>query len=160
MVQRHQRGFTLTERRLIWRIFILLLIKMYIVIVCTCTCTYTIARNIRLYYAWASGSGGLFPLYILHQEDKMQKYETIDVTQAGEIVTIALNRPKFNLFNERMMRELTHAFSSQRENTTARFIILTARGEHFSGGIDLKEINDKGFGTFKPLFKVFFCNLF
>lgn len=75
----------------------------------------------------------------------MQSYETIDVTQAGEIVTIALNRPKFNLFNERMMRELAHAFSSQRENTTARFIILTAKGEHFSGGIDLKEINDNGF---------------
>ena len=75
----------------------------------------------------------------------MQKYETIDVTQAGETVTIALNRPKLNLFNERMMRELTHAFSSQRENTAARFIILTARGEHFSAGIDLKEINDGGF---------------
>lgn len=75
----------------------------------------------------------------------MEKYETLDITQAGEIVTVALNRPKLNLFNERMMRELAHAFSSQRENTTARFIILTARGEHFSGGIDLKEINDRGF---------------
>lgn len=75
----------------------------------------------------------------------MQEYESIEVNQAGEIVTVALNRPKLNLFNERMMRELIHAFSSQRENTTARFIILTAGGDHFSGGIDLKEINDRGF---------------
>jgi len=75
----------------------------------------------------------------------LQHYESIDVTQAGEIVTVVLNRPKLNLFNERMMRELTHAFSQQRENTKARFIILTARGNHFSGGIDLKEINDRDF---------------
>jgi len=94
---------------------------------------------------WYQDSGYLFPRFTWHQEENLQNYDTIDVTQAGEIVTIALNRPKLNLFNERMMRELTHAFSSQRENTTARFIILTARGEHFSGGIDLKEINDGGF---------------
>ena len=75
----------------------------------------------------------------------MEQYDTIDVNQTGEIVTIALNLPKLNLFNETMMRELTHAFSCQRENMTARFIILTARGDHFSGGIDLKEINDGGF---------------
>lgn len=79
------------------------------------------------------------------KEENLQEYETIDVNQAGETVTIALNRPNFNLFNERMMRELTHAFLSQRENTAARFIVLTARGEHFSGGIDLKEINESGF---------------
>jgi len=72
-------------------------------------------------------SQGVFIHCLFPQEEKLQEYEFIDVTQAGEIVTVALNRPKLNLFNERMMRELIRAFSTQRENTSARFIILTAR---------------------------------
>ena len=78
----------------------------------------------------------------------MNSYETIKVTQSGEVLTIALNRPKLNLFNEKMIRELTHAFTIQRENVSIRFIILTAIGENFSAGVDLK---DFGGGDFSPI---------
>ena len=69
----------------------------------------------------------------------MQNYETLQLTRSGEILEIALNRPKLNLFNEKMIRELTHAFTSQRECMDIRFIILKANGENFSAGADLKE---------------------
>lgn len=75
----------------------------------------------------------------------MENYETIKITQSGEILTVALNRPKLNLFNEKMIRELTHAFRSQRENVNIRFIILTAIGDNFTSGVDLREINQGGF---------------
>jgi enoyl-CoA hydratase len=78
----------------------------------------------------------------------LKNYETLKVTQSGEVLTIALNRPKLNLFNEKMIRELTHAFLIQRENVSIRFIILTAIGENFSAGIDLKEFGD---GDFSPI---------
>ena len=70
----------------------------------------------------------------------MSNYETLIFEQTGEIVTVTLNRPKLNLFNQKMVEELIQIWHSLRHNTTARFVILTARGNHFSAGADLKEI--------------------
>ena len=62
------------------------------------------------------------------------KYETIDFTQSGEIVTVTLNRPRLNLFNLQILEDLIHAWHSLRTNVTARFVIVTAQGDNFSGG--------------------------
>ena len=71
----------------------------------------------------------------------MSNYETLLFEQTGEIVTVTLNRPKLNLFNRKMVEELIQVWHSLRHNTTARFVILTAQGKHFSAGADLKEIS-------------------
>jgi enoyl-CoA hydratase/carnithine racemase len=73
-------------------------------------------------------------------EADMSNYETLLFEQTGEIVTVTLNRPKLNLFNQKMVEELIQVWHSLRNNPTARFVILTARGNHFSAGADLKEI--------------------
>lgn len=75
----------------------------------------------------------------------MREYETIRVEQVDEIVTVALNRPKLNLFNMTMIEELIEVWHSLRTNRTARFVILTARGDHFSAGADLKQIHENDF---------------
>jgi enoyl-CoA hydratase/carnithine racemase len=72
-------------------------------------------------------------------------YETIAVEQSGETLTVSLNRPRLNLFNGRMLEELIDVWHSLRANRDARFVILTAQGEHFSAGADLKEFGENGF---------------
>lgn len=69
----------------------------------------------------------------------MSNYDTLIVEQTDEIVTVTLNRPKLNLFNQQMVEELIQVWHSLRHNSTARFVILTAQGNHFSAGADLKE---------------------
>ncbi|MBW2349495.1 MAG: enoyl-CoA hydratase/isomerase family protein [Deltaproteobacteria bacterium] len=75
----------------------------------------------------------------------MDNFETIRVEQVGEVLTVSLNRPKLNLFNDRMMEELIQVWHGLRRNETARFVVLTAVGEHFSGGVDLKEVFERRF---------------
>lgn len=75
----------------------------------------------------------------------MGKYETLIVKQDDEVVTVILNRPKLNLFNSQMLEDLIDVWHSLRRNTTARFVILTASGDHFSAGVDLKELPESGF---------------
>ena len=70
----------------------------------------------------------------------MSTYNTLIVEQTDEIVTVTLNRPKLNLFNRQMVEELIQVWHSLRHNSNARFVILTAQGNHFSAGADLKEI--------------------
>ena len=71
----------------------------------------------------------------------MSNFETLLIEQTGEIVTVTLNRPKLNLFNQKMVEELIQVWHSLRNNPTARFVILTAQGNHFSAGADLNEIS-------------------
>lgn len=72
----------------------------------------------------------------------MSNYKTLKIEQKGEVLTVTLNRPKLNLFNFQMIEELIQVWHSLRHNTSARFVILTSTGEHFSAGIDLKEVED------------------
>jgi enoyl-CoA hydratase/carnithine racemase len=60
---------------------------------------------------------------------------------------VMLNRPKLNLFNGQMLEELIHIWRSLMTNTSVRFVILTAKGKHFSGGADLDEFSRS---EFKP----------
>ncbi|MBU2647906.1 enoyl-CoA hydratase/isomerase family protein [bacterium] len=75
----------------------------------------------------------------------MGDYQTIKVEQKGEVVTVTLNRPKLNLFNDQMMEELIQVWHSLRTNRDARFVILTGAGDHFSAGVDLSEIGNSEF---------------
>jgi enoyl-CoA hydratase/carnithine racemase len=75
----------------------------------------------------------------------MREYDTIRVEQSGEVVTVALDRPKLNLFNLTMIEELIEVWHSLRLNRSARFVILTAKGDHFSAGADLREIGETEF---------------
>lgn len=55
------------------------------------------------------------------------------------VITITLNRPdKRNAFNEQMITELSEAFMLANQDKTARVVVLTASGDTFCAGADLK----------------------
>ena len=68
------------------------------------------------------------------------EYDTLEIVQVDEVATVSLNRPPLNLFNAKMIEELIDCWHSLRTNRKIRFVILTAKGDNFSGGADLKEI--------------------
>ncbi len=76
----------------------------------------------------------------------MGSYKTLRFEQSDETVTVTLHRPKLNLFNTQMIEELIQVWHSLRNNTSARFVILTGQGDHFSAGADLSEF---GSGEFR-----------
>ncbi|MBU2548940.1 MAG: enoyl-CoA hydratase/isomerase family protein [Proteobacteria bacterium] len=75
----------------------------------------------------------------------MSEFETIKVEQTGEIVTVYLNRPRLNLFNNQMIEDLISAWHGLRGNREARFVVLTHTGDHFSAGADLGAIREQAF---------------
>ena len=75
----------------------------------------------------------------------MESYKTIEIEQSHETMIVILNRPKLNLFNGQMLEELIHVWHSLRTNSGIRFVILTARGNHFSAGVDLEEFSKTDF---------------
>ena len=63
-------------------------------------------------------------------------YETVDVTEKDDVLTIALNRPQVhNAMNDLMIEELINCFKSIDEKI--RCIVLTGNGKTFCGGADL-----------------------
>ena len=72
----------------------------------------------------------------------MGAYQTLELELAEEVATVSLNRPPLNLFNGRMLEELIDVWHSFRKNPQVHFVILTAKGDQFSGGADLKEIRE------------------
>ncbi|RLF59383.1 MAG: enoyl-CoA hydratase [Thermoplasmata archaeon] len=65
-------------------------------------------------------------------------YETLDVKQENDIVTISLNRPDVhNAMNEQLMKELTQCFQEMSKDKKVRIIILTGNGKSFCAGADL-----------------------
>ena len=95
-------------------------------------------------------------------------YETLDVKEERNILTIALNRPHVhNAMNDLMIEELTSCFNEI--NKKIRAIILTGKGKTFCGGADLnwmksmvnysKEENIKDSRKLLTLFeKIYSCN--
>ncbi len=73
----------------------------------------------------------------------MHTYETLEIERWDSVITVALNRPKLNLFNGRMLEDLIHLFHALRTDRGIRFLILTAKGDNFSGGADLKEVKER-----------------
>ena len=73
----------------------------------------------------------------------MGRYETIQCEHTGEILTVALDRPDMNLFNQQMIEELIDVWHGLRSNPQVRFVILTGQGSHFTAGVDLREVGDR-----------------
>ncbi|MDX1663058.1 MAG: enoyl-CoA hydratase-related protein [Candidatus Promineifilaceae bacterium] len=72
--------------------------------------------------------------------------ETVEVTRAGGVVTVALNRPEsHNAMTEQMIAELTEIFlalgdAARNDAASSRVIILTGRGRSFCAGADLGDM--------------------
>lgn len=65
-------------------------------------------------------------------------YETLEVTIAGTLATVTLNRPDVrNAFNEKTINELALAFDELGRNELVRAIVLAADGAAFCAGGDL-----------------------
>ncbi len=68
-------------------------------------------------------------------------YETILVDRADGVATVTFNRPEArNAIDVRMREELVGAFDELEADETARAIILTGAGGHFSAGGDVKSM--------------------
>lgn len=76
-------------------------------------------------------------------------YEFLEITRAGSVVTLWMNRPQqHNAFNAAMIAELTDAFTCLGADDSARIVILAGRGKSFSAGADLdwmKAAGEAGF---------------
>ena len=70
----------------------------------------------------------------------MSQYETLEVTQDGSVMIIALNRPeKMNTFNTALRREIAQAAIAANLDETVRAVVLTGNGRAFSAGADLSD---------------------
>ena len=71
-------------------------------------------------------------------------YETITVEVDDHVATITLNRPDaLNALNSQLLRELCKALGEASANDKVRCIVLTGSKKAFSGGADIKEIQEK-----------------
>lgn len=68
----------------------------------------------------------------------MDSYDTLDITVAGKVATITLNRPDVrNAFNETAIADLAMAFDEVGQDASIRAIVLAANGPAFCAGADL-----------------------
>jgi len=71
-------------------------------------------------------------------------YTEITVHQAGDVVTVTLNRPEaLNAITPTMLAELGAAFDVIAASAGARFVVLTGAGRAFSAGVDLKALGER-----------------
>jgi len=69
--------------------------------------------------------------------------EFIETSLENGILTIRLNRPNvLNSFNYEMAEEVQHAFKEAETNDEIRCVLLTANGNAFCAGQDLKEVTE------------------
>jgi cyclohexa-1,5-dienecarbonyl-CoA hydratase len=57
----------------------------------------------------------------------------------GPVARMTLNRPEYNLLNERMLKELAYGIESLHEKDEVKLIIIDSACKVFSGGIDVGE---------------------
>jgi methylglutaconyl-CoA hydratase len=68
----------------------------------------------------------------------MDDYETLEISVAGKVATITLNRPQLrNAFNETAIADLSMAFDEASQDKDVRAIVLAAHGPAFCAGADL-----------------------
>ncbi len=71
-----------------------------------------------------------------------ENYETLNVTQDGQIVTVALKRPESrNAINLRMVRELSRAIDAVEDAPDVAVLVVRGDGASFSSGIDLRDFS-------------------
>jgi methylglutaconyl-CoA hydratase len=70
--------------------------------------------------------------------DPTATYSTLEVTVAGAIARVALNRPDVhNAFDETLIAELTHVIRTLDADPSVRVLVLEGRGKSFCAGADL-----------------------
>lgn len=70
----------------------------------------------------------------------MSEYETLEISQDGAVMTIALNRPeKMNTFNRALRLEIARAAIAADLDKSVRAVVLTGNGRAFSAGADLSD---------------------
>lgn len=75
----------------------------------------------------------------------MGDYQTMEVFVADQIGHVVLNRPeKANAMNQAFWQECRQAFVQLDADPAARVVVLSARGRHFSAGIDLGMLSTIG----------------
>ncbi len=66
-------------------------------------------------------------------------YQHIEVSAAGGLGTITLNRPPVNVLNIAMMEEINAALDAWQDEKDLKVILFNARGKCFSAGVDVGE---------------------
>lgn len=74
----------------------------------------------------------------------MSRYQTLEVTAAGPVLHVRLNRPDVrNAFNGAVVEELQAAFAAADQDTNARVVVLSGNGKSFSAGADLSWMQEQ-----------------
>lgn len=78
-------------------------------------------------------------------------YETLIYEKAGNVATIALNRPEvLNAFNGQLHHDLHDALHKASEDDQVRCVVLRGEGSGFSAGADLRSVNLQRDGAAAP----------
>lgn len=81
-------------------------------------------------------------------------YSTLRIERRGHVLAIALDRAaKRNAFSLEMLRELATAYAELDRDDDLRCGLLSAAGDHFTGGLDLAEVGP-AVAAGEPLFPV------
>lgn len=76
-------------------------------------------------------------------------FETLEIERAGRIATLWMNRPDVhNVFNARLIADLTRACAALDSDDGVRVVILAGRGRSFSAGADLNWMKAAGEASF------------
>jgi enoyl-CoA hydratase len=71
----------------------------------------------------------------------MGPFQTLDVEPQGHLLVVRLARPaKMNAFDLQMLGELSEAYTAFEADPDLRCLLLMARGDHFTTGLDLAEV--------------------
>ena len=77
----------------------------------------------------------------------MGSFQTLEVTRAGAVATLTLDRPKaLNAWNEQLAQELCAAVADLGADDSVRAVTITGRGRAFSAGADVNEGFPEGAG--------------
>lgn len=70
-------------------------------------------------------------------------YQTLETATQDAVLTVSLNRPEVrNALNACMIGEITDLFTSLRDRTDVRVVVLRGNGKSFSAGADIQWMRD------------------
>jgi enoyl-CoA hydratase/carnithine racemase len=72
----------------------------------------------------------------------MSEYQTVKLSVEGRTGIITIDNPPANAFNSQQLQDLEGAFTEATKDEQVKVIIITAAGQFFVAGADIKEIFD------------------
>ncbi|MEK7672132.1 MAG: enoyl-CoA hydratase-related protein [Bacteroidota bacterium] len=69
----------------------------------------------------------------------MNEYQFLKVVDAGESVSLVLNRPPLNVLNIAMIKEINAALTTLLQHPTAKVLLIKSEGKAFSAGVDVAD---------------------